>query len=190
MKKIKREATFVDDDVYQIYLEAYENAKNQVPEQIDFDDPKIIPQKDYFLKSALPMTENISELIQGYNKINSNSKPSQNSETANCIYHDLANYEISTGLSEKEFRENLKNQFFSHPFTKKIEEFIDSNERTQFGFIKRWVRDHCTDVPLPRPWEFTKNIQILYHWFIELGDGEYEIYRYGEHTESIRKTTN
>jgi hypothetical protein len=190
LEKIKREATFVDDDVYQIYLEAYENAKNQVPEQIDFDDPKIIPQKDYFLKSALPMTENISELIQGYNKINSNSKPSQNSETANCIYHDLANYEISTGLSEKEFRENLKNQFFSHPFTKKIEEFIDSNERTQFGFIKRWVRDHCTDVPLPRPWEFTKNIQILYHWFIELGDGEYEIYRYGEHTESIRKTTN
>ena len=190
LEKIKREATFVDDDVYQIYLEAYENAKNQVPEQIDFDDPKIIPQKDYFLKSALPTTENISELIQGYNKINSNSKPSQNSETANCIYHDLANYEISTGLSEKEFRENLKNQFFSHPFTKKIEEFIDSNERTQFGFIKRWVRDHCTDVPLPRPWEFTKNIQILYHWFVELGDGDYETYVYSNHSESIRKTPN
>ena len=188
LEKIKREAIFVDEDVYQIYLDEYEKAKKQASEQIDFEDPKIIPQKDYFLKSALPMTENISELIQGYDKINSNEEPSNNQETTNCIYHDLANYGIETGLSEKEFRDKLKKEFFSHPFTKKIEEFIDNNERTQFGFIKRWVRDHCTDVPLPRPFEFTKNVQILYHWFVELGDGEYEIYRHGEHTESIRKT--
>ncbi len=190
LEKIKREATYVDDDVYEIYLEEYEKAKKQAPEEIDFEDPKIIPQKDYFLKSSLPMTENISELIHGYSKINSNEIPSNDQETTNCIYHDLVNYNIETGLSEKEFRDKLKKQFFVHPFTKKIEEFIDNNERTQFGFIKRWVREHCTDVPLPRPWEFTKNIQILYHWFVELGDGEYEIYRYGEHTESIRKVTN
>jgi hypothetical protein len=188
LEKIKREATFVDDDVYQIYLDEYDKAKKQAPEQIDFKDPKIIQQKNYFLKSALPMTDSISELIQGYNKINSNSEPSENSETANCIYHDLANYNIEVGLSEKEFRDNLKKQFFTHPFTQKINEFIETSERTQFGFIKRWVREHCTDVPLPRPWEFTKNIQILYHWFVELGDGEYETYVYSNRTESIRKT--
>jgi len=190
LEKIKREAIFVDDDIYQIYLDEYENAKKQAPKQIDFEDPKIIRQKDYFLKSELPMTENISELIQGYNKINSNSEPSENSETTNCIYHDLANYNIEAGLSEKEFRDKLKTQFFTHPFTLKINEFIETSERTQFGFIKRWVRDHCTDVPLPRPWEFTKNIQILYHWFVELGDGKYETYVYSNHTESIRKTVN
>jgi hypothetical protein len=190
LEKIKREAIFVDDDIYQIYLEKYEKAKKQAPKQIDFEDPKIIQQKDYFLKSELPMTDNISELIQGYNKINSNLEPSGNSETANCIYHDLANYEIELGLSEKEFRDKLKKQFFAHPFTQKINEFIETSERTQFGFIKRWVREHCTDVPLPRPWEFTKNIQILYHWFVELGDGEYETYVYSNRTESIRKTTN
>ena len=188
LEKIKREAIFVDDDVFQIYLDVYEKSKKEVPDQIDFKDPEIILEKDYFLKSALPMTESISELIDGYNKINLNEEPSNDQEIINCIYHDLANYEIETGLSEKEFRDKLKKQFFSHPFTKKIEEFIDTSERTQFGFIKRWVREHCTDVPLPRPFEFTKNIQILYHWFVELGDGEYEIYKYGEHTESIRKT--
>jgi len=188
LEKIKRESIFVDDDVFQIYLDVYEKSKKEVPDQIDFKDPEIILEKDYFLKSALPMTESISELIDGYNKINLNEEPSNDQEIINCIYHDLANYEIETGLSEKEFRDKLKKQFFSHPFTKKIEEFIDTSERTQFGFIKRWVREHCTDVPLPRPFEFTKNIQILYHWFVELGDGEYEIYKYGEHTESIRKT--
>jgi len=190
LEKIKREAIFVDDDVFQTYLERYEKCKKEAPEQIDFEDPKIIPKKDYFLKSALPMTENIEDLIQGYTKINSDLQPSDNIETANCIYHDLANYEIEPGLSEKEFRDKLEVKFFSHPFTRKINEFIETSERTQFGFIKRWVRDHCTDVPLPRPWEFTKNIQILYHWFIELGDGDYEIFVHSNHTESIRKTSN
>ncbi len=190
LEKIKREAIFVDDNIYQIYLEEYKKCKKDTPEQKDFEDPKITPQKDYFLKSELPMTENIIELIQGYEKINSNLEPSDNLETANCIYHDLANYGIELGLSEKEFRDKLKIQFFSHPFTQKINEFIETSERTQFGFIKKWVRDHCTDVPLPRPWEFTKNIQILYSWFIELGDGDYETYVYSNHTESIRKTSN
>ena len=190
LEKIKHEATFVDDDVFKTYLERYEKCKKEAPEQIDFEDPKIIPKKDYFLKSALPMTENIDDLIQGYTKINSDLQPSDNIETANCIYHDLANYKIELGLSEKEFREKLKVQFFSHPFTRKINEFIETSERTQFGFIKRWVRDHCTDVPLPRPWEFTKNIQILYHWFVELGDGDYEIFVHSNYTESIRKTSN
>jgi len=188
LEKIKREAIFVDEDVYQIYLDEYEKAKKQASEQIDFEDPKIIPQKDYFLKSALPMTENIDDLIAGYERINSNLEPSENSEITNCIYHDLANYEIELGLSKEEFRKKLQQQFFLHPFTQKINEFIETNERTQFGFIKRWVRDHCTDVPLPRPWEFTKNIQILYQWFVKLGD--YEIYVYGSHSESIRKISN
>ena len=188
LEKIKREATFVDDKIYQIYLDEYEKCKKQAPEKIDFEDPEIILQKDYFLKSALPMTENIDDLIEGYERINSNLEPSENSEIANCIYHDLANYQIELGLSKKEFREKLQQQFFLHPFTQKINEFIETNERTQFGFIKRWVRDHCTDVPLPRPWEFTKNIQILYQWFVKLGD--YEIYVYGSHSESIRKISN
>lgn len=190
LEKIKREAIFVDDNVYQKYKEEYEKCKKHAPIQIDFEDPIIIPQKDYFLKSALPMTEKIDDLIQGYLKINSNLPPSKDSEIANCIFHDIINYKIDIGLSESEFREKLKTQFFAHPFTQKIDEFIETSERTQFGFIKRWVRDHCTDVPLPRPWEFTKNIQILYHWFVELGDGSYETYVYSSHTESIRKISN
>lgn len=190
LEKIKREATFVDDDVYQTYQESYEKCKKEAPKQIDFKDPEIIPKKDYFLKSELPMTENIADLINGYEKINLNLDPSDYAEIANCIYHDLTNYEIKSGLSKEEFITKLKTQFFSHPFTQKINEFIETSERTQFGFIKRWVRDHCTDVPLPRPWEFTKNIQIIYNWFVVLGDGDYEIYVHGNHTESIRKTSN
>ena len=187
LEKIKKESRFVDDRVYQIYLEKYEDAKKIAPEKIEFENPIFKPEKDYFLKSALPMTEHIQDLIEGYQKINSNKEPSKDPEISACIYHDLANYEIELGLSEEKFRNKLKIQFFSHPFTEKIKEFIETSERTQFGFFVRWVRDHCTDVPLPRPWEFKTNIKILLQWFIELGDGDYEIFKYSNHTESIRK---
>ena len=185
LEKIKREAIFVDDKIYQIYLHEYKKCKKQAPEQKDFEDPKIIPQKDYFLKSALPMTRNLDDLIQGYININSNLEPSNNSETTACVYHDLANYSIETGLSEEEFLEKLKIQFFAHPFIVKINEFI--NPEAYFGRIKEWIRDNCTDVPLPRRWELTENVQTLYDWFEKLGDGKYVVDIPGAHSQRIRK---
>jgi len=185
LEKIKREAIFVDDDNYQIYLEEYEKAKKQVPEQIDFEDPKITPQKDYFLKSALPMTRNINDLIKGYQKINEGSKPSESSEIAACVYHDLVNYKIETGLSENEFIKKLKTQFFAHPFILKIDEFI--NPEAYFGRIKEWIHDNCTDVPLPRRWELTENVQAVYDWFEKLGDGKYIIDVPGTRSQRITK---
>ena len=185
LEKIKREAIFVDDKVYQIYLDEYEKCKKQAPEQKDFEDPKIIPQKDYFLKSSLPMTKNLDDLIQGYININSNLEPSNNSETAACIYHDLTNYSIESGLSKKEFLEKLKVQFFSHPFILKIDEFIDPE--AYFGRIKEWIHDNCTDVPLPRRWELTENVQTLYDWFEKLGDGKYVVDIPGAHSQRITK---
>ena len=185
LEKIKREAIFVDDEIYQIYLHEYEKCKKQAPEQKDFEDPKIIPQKDYFLKSALPMTRNLDDLIQGYININSNLEPSNNSETTACVYHDLANYSIEIGLSEEEFLEKLKIQFFAHPFIVKINEFI--NPEAYFGRIKEWIHDNCTDVPLPRRWELTENVQTLYDWFEKLGDGKYVVDIPGAHSQRIRK---
>ena len=90
-EKIRNEATYVDDDVYQKHLERYEELVNEVPKQIEYEDP-IIPKTDHFLISALPMTRSVDDLIRGYENINSDSKPSEDSETCACIYHDLTNY--------------------------------------------------------------------------------------------------
>jgi hypothetical protein len=185
LEKIKREAVFVDENIYQIYLDEYEKSKKQAPEQINFEDPKIILQKDYFLKSALPMTRNIGDLIEGYQKINQNLEPSENSEITACIYHDLANYNIDVGLSREEFIQKLKIQFFLHPFILKIDEFI--NPEAYFGRIKEWVQDNCTDVPLPKRWELTENVQALYDWFEKLGDGKYVVDVPGARSQRITK---
>ena len=68
--------TYVDDDVYQKYLERYEELVNEVPKQIEYEDQDliIVPKKDHFLKSALPMTRNVDDLIKGYENINSGVK--------------------------------------------------------------------------------------------------------------------
>ena len=185
LEKIKKEATFVDDKIYQIYSDEYDKCQKQAPDKIDFEDPKIIAQKDYFLKSALPMTRNLDDLIQGYININLNLEPSNNSETTACVYHDLANYSIKIGLSEEEFLEKLRIQFFAHPFIVKIDEFI--NPEAYFGRIKEWIHGNCTDVPLPRRWELTENVQTLYDWFKKLGNGKYVVDIPGAHSQRITK---
>ena len=119
-EKIRNEATYVDDDVYQKYLERYEELVNEVPKQIEYEDLVIVPKKDHFLISALPMTRNVDDLIKGYENINSGLKPSENSETCACIYHDLTNYNIESGLSNEEFLKKLKIQFKSHPFIRRV----------------------------------------------------------------------
>ena len=185
LEKIKKGSYFVDDDIYKQYLENYEKCKKNTPEKIKFKQPTIIPKKDYFLKSSLPMTRDVDNLIDGYLKINNGLEPSNNSEIVACIYHDLANYNIDIGLSEEEFIEKLKTKFFSHPFTKKIDEFI--NPEAYFGRIKEWVQENCTDVPLPKRWELTENVQALYDWFEKLGDGKYIVDVPGQHSQRIRK---
>ena len=46
-----------------------------------------------------------------------------------------------------------------------------------FGTAKEWIHKNCADAPIPSRWEITENIQILYRWIVELGDGKYEVDR-------------
>lgn len=186
LEKIRNEAILVDDEIYCQYKEWYDKQPKEIPKEIKLEEIISIPQRDYFLRSALPMTRETDELIEGYIKINSGLEPSNDSIKSACIYHDLANYQLELGLTKEEFVKKLKIQFFSHPFIKKIDEFI--TPEAYWGSIRIWIRDHCTDVPLPRPWELTENVQILYNWFIELGDGKYVKDVPGARSERIRKT--
>jgi DNA-binding transcriptional MerR regulator len=184
LEKIITDAEFVDEKVFQKYLQKYNECKEKAHPQNEFDDPIITAKKDDFQISALPMTKNVDELIEGYVKINSDLKPSENQETADCIYHDIVNYKIESGLSKEEFIEKLKTQFFAHPFTKKIDEFI--NPEAYFGRIKEWIQNNCTTVPIPSRRELTENVQVLYDWFAKLGDGKY-IVDTPNYSQRIRK---
>lgn len=171
LQNIKNKAEFVNEQVFQKYLKRYEECKEKAHPINDFKDPPSIPKKEDFLISALPMTKNIDELIKGYIKMNSQKVPSDNQEIMNCIYHDLTNYNIKQGLSKEEFIAKLKVEFFAHPFTQKIDEFIDPE--AYFGRVKEWIQNNCTNVPIPSRRELTGNVQVLYEWFVKLGDGKY-----------------
>jgi len=183
-EKIRNSANLVDDEFYQPLLEWYEKQSKEIPKKIKLEEIVRIPVREHFLISALPMTKDVHDLVEGYEKINSGLEPSDDSEITSCIYHDLANYGIDPGLTKDEFLKKLKIQFFSHPFIKKIDEFIDPD--AYFGRIKEWVQKNCTDVPVPSRRELTGNVQVLYDWFEKLGDGKY-IKDRPQHSERLTK---
>ena len=185
LEKIKKEAHLVDDDTYQQYLENYEECKKKAVTQEPFPQPEIKSSEDYFLQSALPMTDSMEQVVQGYLKIQSELPPSTDPVIADCIFHDIANYNIPDESSEDVIREALTEQFLSHPFTQTIMGEIDNSERKHFGKITQWIHEHCTEVPLPKPWEFKTNTNILMNWLVESGD--YREFQYGSHTKSIER---
>jgi|APSaa5957512535_1039671.scaffolds.fasta_scaffold32367_3 hypothetical protein len=182
-EKIRNEAILVDDKIYEQLKNWKEKQEFESPEETRLEEIIIIPEKDNFLISALPMTKEIDDLIEGYEKITLGLEPSNNFETSACIFHDLANYNIVPGLSKEEFLKKLKIQFFAHPFIQKINEFIEPE--AYFGRIKEWIQDNCTDVPVPSRRELTGNVQVLYEWFEQLGEGVYVIDVPGSHSQRI-----
>ena len=184
-EKIRREARLVNDIMYGKLKRWIETNPIESTEQVDLEDVVPAPKKDDFLISALPMTRSVDELVAGYAKISSDEMPSDNPETAGCIFHDLANYGIETGLPEAEFVQMLTSRFFAHPFIQRVDEFI--NPEAYFGRIKKWIQGNCADVPIPSRRELTGNVQVLLEWFVALGDGRYVVDVPETHSQRIRK---
>jgi len=97
----------------------------------------------------------------------------------------LAIYKIPLGLPSHEFREKLAAAFFSHPFIKGFLANLEENNEIYFGRAKEWIHRNCADVPIPRKWEITENIQILYRWIVKLGDGKYIVDIPGAYSERL-----
>lgn len=182
---IRRNAHHVHDVLYRRLLEWYDNQQKREQGKDLFDEIVIPLEHDDFLISALPMTRSVKMLEEGYTRISKGLPPSDEKEIQDSVFHDLANYRIPLRLPTDEFRNRLKAAFFSHPFIKRIDEFI--SPEAYFGRIKEWIQTNCTDVPIPSRRELTGNVQVLLEWFVELGDGKYIVDVPGSHSQRIRK---
>lgn len=184
--QIIKNARHINDIIYQQLKNWYESQTKNIPVSTNIFD-SIVRSREYdnFLISALPMTRDIETLEDAYLRINTGLPASGDHETRECVFHDLANYSVPTGLAVMEFREQLKRSFFSHPFIKKIDEIIDPE--AFFGEVKAWVQKNCTDVPVPSRRELTGNIQVLLEWFVKLGDGRYAVDVPYSYSQRIRK---
>ena len=184
-RRILRKARLVDNAMYRELVAWSEANHANLPDLPALSDVISSQRKDDFSVSALPMTRSVDELVAGYRRISAGQRPSDDSETAACIIHDLVNYDIDTGLGDEEFVQNLTSAFFAHPFIQRIDEFI--SPEAYFGRIKEWVQDNCTDVPVPSRRELTGNVQVLLEWFARLGEGRYVVDVPGKRSQRIRK---
>ena len=184
-RRILKKARLVDDAMYKKLVVWSEANHTNLPDLPALSDVISSQRKEDFSVSALPMTRSVNELVAGYRRISTGQRPSDDSETAACIIHDLINYDIDAGLGDEEFVQNLTSAFFAHPFIQRIDEFI--SPEAYFGRIKEWVQDNCTDVPVPSRRELTGNVQVLLEWFVTLGNSKYMVDVPGKHSQRIRK---
>lgn len=168
---IESESILITDNIYKQLSEQLPEKKKDFPDEEEFHFKFEASDKD-FLISSLPMTYSVETLFRIYEE-----KEFINDTELNCVLHDLAIYKIPLGLPSIEFKEKLTTAFFSHRFIKGFLENIETENEIYFGTAKDWVHKNCADVPTPRKFEITENIQILYRWIVKLGNGKYEVDR-------------
>jgi hypothetical protein len=167
---IEHESTLITDSIYNQLLKQIPEKKIDFPDETEFE-ISLEAEKD-FLISALPLTYNVETLIRIYNE-----KKAINETEFNCAIHDLAIYNLQFGLQQIEFLDLLKISFFNHPFIKAFLNKVNEKGEIYFGESKAWIHANCSDVPLPRRFEITDNIQVLYKWIEYLSDGKYKVDR-------------
>lgn len=177
---IESDSMLITDSIYHQLVKQLPEKEKEFPNEKDFEFKFESGDKD-FLISALPMTSNIDFFYKIYCDSSSASE-----QEINCLIHDLALYKIPFGLDKISLLNALSNAFFEHKFIIAFLENLKATNEIYFGRAKAWIHENCADVPLPRRWEITENIQILYRWFVELGNGKYEIDVPGTHSERLR----
>jgi hypothetical protein len=176
---IESESLLITDNVYNQISQQLLNIKSEFLNEIEFD--FLLDSSDNnFLISSLPMSVSVEKLCEIY----------ENKELAtdielNCMLHDLVLYKIPLGLSKTILLEKLKTAFLNHPFIIAFLENLSLTKEIYFGKAKEWIHNNCSNVPLPRKWEITENIQILYKWFVELGDGMFIVDVPGAYSERL-----
>jgi hypothetical protein len=170
-KIIESDSIVITENIYKQIKEQILEKKIEFPDELDFDLMLEAPDK-YFLVSSLPMTYSVEALCRIYE-----NKDYINDIELNCVLHDLALYKIPLGLSPIELRQKLHETFFSHKFIKCFLENLELSGQIYFGTAKEWIHKNCADVPTPRKWEITENIQILYRWIVSLSNGKYQVDR-------------
>jgi len=180
-RTIEAESTLITDEIYIHLKNQLAHTQINLPKESDFPFEFTHEHKS-FLISSLPMSYDVATLIKVYEHENSNDEIE-----LNYALHDLALYGIPLGLERPLFINRLKESFFDHPFIKAFLKNLEIQDEVYFGRAKDWIQKNCSDAPIPRKWEITSNIQILYRWIVELGDGNYLVDR-PNYSERLFKT--
>lgn len=165
-EQIVQDSVYVDDQVFEklkIMVNSQENLEMNEPEEPYLDNKKA------FYISQLPQTLILEDLFRFYTE-----KP-LNELAEKCAVHDLAIYQVKSGLSEEEFWKALSDSFFSHPFIKMLFQTVEDEGFIYFGRVKDWIQNNCVNTPVPGKRELTGVVQVLYKWVEVLGKDKYVV---------------
>ena len=168
LRKILSESTLADDRIYEFYLQKLA----ELPDPVEVAEPESLNgiTGQQFTIASLPMSHDVDILYEVYRK----GFVVEDREAIQCAMHDVAHYNVPLGLSYDEFFYHLKTAFFKSAFVAALLIRID-NHHIFFGETKAWIQANCTDVPIPSRRDLTGNVQVLYRWIVELGQGRYEL---------------
>ena len=94
LEEIKSNTTLIDEEQYQRHFDRVEEILKEKSEATEYDDLITDTKREYFLRSELPMTRSVQDLLQGYGDIQAGSVAQDNKETDACIKLYLKTYKI------------------------------------------------------------------------------------------------
>ncbi len=173
LARIKKEAAHVQDAYYEDMAAAVGRLKskfksNEVELNLVQAEIESRVKKDHFLISELPMSMNLRTIYD----ILAGNVVEDPAERINAE-HDIATYDLDRQKYKNydDFREVLKGRFFNHPFVLELCNYVTDCKR--FGEIRQWVKNTCTNVPIPYSKEVTPYVQALYEWLKDVGSDRF-----------------
>ena len=155
---ILAQSKIVDNRIYESLLQ-YVNATASPPQLPPFTWPEENP-KTYTI-SSLPAAAGPAWLADFY--FNPDSGKFTPEEVRRAA-HDLALFDVPSGLTQTEFNQRLGERFCHTPFVTDFVEFLKAEKSLRFGAVTVWIQNKCDDVPLPYRWEIKEITRIFYDW--------------------------
>lgn len=182
LENIINESELVTDELY----DKIKNIVNTYDEKVfKIEDlPSVKKEKDYFRLSELPQSYSPDYFIEVLSNPNNYSEADQK-----CALMDISTFEVQ--IMNGEINElKLAEKFNTHPFIISFKSHIKSKGSERYGGCVNWIRDNCTEVPIPRSFELKDDsiVNILYRW-VCFFDPDFEIIR-PNYSEVIRYKKN
>lgn len=182
LENIIKESELVTDELYENLKNLVNNydAKNYKIEDL----PSINKERDYFRLSELPQSYSPDYFIKLLSNPNNYSEADQK-----CASMDISTFEVQ--IINGEINElKLTEKFNTHPFIISFKSYIKLKGSERYGGCVNWIRNNCTEVPIPRSFELKDDsiVNILYRWVCYF-DPDFEIIR-PNYSEVIRYKKN
>lgn len=178
LQRLQSESTLVTESVYKAYKEWFDDQDLvNIPE----DGPDVpMDNEQAFRTSQLPHSETPTRLWEV-----ANGAVGLGRYEEAAMAHDLGVFDVDPSLPLEDFLARMRVVFFSHPF---ISSFTDDigPDGMHFGGVKQWIKQNCTDVPVPHAKEITSPTQVLLEWIPALEPGLFEVSR-PNHSQVIRR---